>query len=53
MDYIGKAVMEQEIFLKAGLNSNRLDVAELQKGIYILRILHSDRISTMKFIKAN
>ncbi len=51
IDFQGKVRMTELISIHAGTNSKSISVANLQKGIYICRILNANKSESVKFIK--
>ena len=49
-DLAGRMVSTREIRLVKGLNKIRIDLTDLQKGIYILRVITDERGYSSKFI---
>lgn len=48
---LGKVMMRSEVFLSAGSNLKRVDVAELPRGIYFIRAAYAGQINTTRFTK--
>jgi hypothetical protein len=50
-DQLGKKVLSQKMNFSAGMNNFSIDIKNLSKGIYYLRILSSDKKIVRKFVK--
>jgi uncharacterized protein (TIGR02145 family) len=51
VDFQGRLQIKEYINIQSGANSKNISVANLQKGIYICRILNANKSESVKFIK--
>jgi len=50
-DYLGRLALEKTISSRDNNNNNNIDVNNLSKGVYILKVLTDDKVGSQKFIK--
>lgn len=50
-DISGRKMMDKNINLESGLNLNTFNIADLNNGIYVLRLTIGSQISSQKFVK--
>ena len=51
IDLQGRLQIKELINIQAGTNSNSISVANLQKGIYVCRIINANKSESVKFLK--
>jgi len=50
MDILGKTVMDEDFYLKTGLNKKEINLEGLQEGIYLVKFQDTDKVYTRKII---